>query len=217
MPVTLNDATVFLVDDEATVRRAVSRVVSGAGYTVRAFASPLEFLRTELPPGPACVLMDMEMEEMSGLQVQAALQSNPRRIPVVFLSGHGTIPTAMATVKQGADDFLEKPARAKDLLAAIGRAIEKDRQASTRRHASDDLMSRYNRLTLREREVMALVVTGLLNKQAAGELGISEKTIKVHRARVMEKMQIKSLAELVRLAGHLPIEMPAISTATGVR
>jgi FixJ family two-component response regulator len=146
------------------------------------------------------------MEGMTGLEVQDALRRDgrgEREVPVVFLSGHATIPGAVSGLKQGADDFLEKPVRPKDLICALNRAIEHDRAGRDGRDARAELRRRYDLLTPREREVMALVVSGLLNKQAAGELGISEKTIKVHRARAMEKMNVESLAELVLIASRL--------------
>jgi RNA polymerase sigma factor (sigma-70 family) len=143
------------------------------------------------------------MDGLTGLEVQRALQQNPRRVPVIFLSGHGTIPTATAGMKRGAEDFLEKPFRPDDLLAAIERAIEHDRVQSADRIEREQLRRLHATLTPREQEVMELVVTGLLNKQAAAELGISEKTVKVHRARVMEKMRAESLAALVHLAERI--------------
>jgi RNA polymerase sigma factor (sigma-70 family) len=196
-------ATVLLVDDDPAVRRGVSRLVRSAGFAVRTFASPEDFLRQELPAGPACVLLDLRMEGMNGLQVQDALSRNDRAMPVVFLSGHGTIPAAAAGFKQGAQDFLEKPVRPNELIDALHRAIARDRDQNTDRADRENLRRRYARLTAREQEVMRLVVSGLLNKQAAAELGISEKTVKVHRARVMEKMEVESLAALVLIAERI--------------
>jgi RNA polymerase sigma factor (sigma-70 family) len=208
-----HDATVLVVDDDPPVRRGVSRLVRAAGFSVKTFGSPQEFLRYELPQGPACVVLDMCMDGLTGIDVQNALHERPRHIPIVFLSGHGTIPTATTTIKHGAEDFLEKPFRPKELIAAIRRAIEHDRSQSADRSDREELERRYNTLTPREQEVMRLVVSGLLNKQSAAELGISEKTIKVHRARVMEKMQVESLADLVRLAERMGIAAPAPSPA----
>ena len=198
-----NDATVLIVDDDASVRRGVARLVRAAGFSAKTFASPAEFLGCELPEGPACVLLDMQMDGLNGLEVQNALQRNARQVPVVFLSGHGTIPVATAGIKHGAEDFLEKPVSPKTLIEAIRRAVEHDRSLSVDRSERNQLKKCYGMLTPRERDVMALVVAGRLNKQAAAELGISEKTIKVHRARVMEKMQVESLADLVRMGEHL--------------
>jgi FixJ family two-component response regulator len=217
--------TVLIVDDDPTVRRSVARLIRSAGIEARTFTSPTEFLRHELPDGPACVLLDLSMDGMSGLEVQDELRRNKRQIPIVFLSGHGTISTAALGFKHGADDFLEKPVRPAELMAAVRQAIAHDRSQLARRAGRDGLQRRYDRLTPREQEVMSLVVSGLLNKQAAAELGISEKTIKVHRARVMEKMEVESLAALVVIAERLgvstqpPGEVPAgdaVAEALGV-
>jgi FixJ family two-component response regulator len=206
---TTSSANVLVVDDDSMVRRSVSRLARAAGFSVKTFSSPAEFLRQELPDGPACVVLDMCMDGLSGLDVQDALRQKSRHIPVLFLSGHGTIPTATTSIKHGAEDFLEKPVDPKELIAAIRRAVEHDRGQSADRHDRAELQRRYDLLTPREREVLALVVSGLLNKQAAAELGISEKTIKVHRARVMEKMQAESLAVLVQFAGRIGVPPPA--------
>src|SRR4051812_7644476 len=205
-----NDATVLVVDDDAQARRGVARLIRSAGYGVRLFSSPKRFLREPLPLGPTCVLLDMCMDGMSGLDVQDVLRQNARHTPIVFLSGHGTVPTAAAGFKHGAEDFLEKPPRPDKLLEAIQRAIETDKRMSKDRGEVDELNRRYATLTARERDVMDLVVSGLLNKQSAAELGISEKTIKVHRARVMEKMQVESLAALVQMAGRMRLPAAAL-------
>src|SRR3954451_24239131 len=204
-----NDATVLVVDDDAQARRGVARLIRSAGYGVRMFRSPKRFLREPLPLGPTCVLLDMCMDGMSGLDVQDALRQNARHIPIVFLSGHGTVPTAAAGIKHGAEDFLEKPVSPQELIEAIRKAIAHDRGRSADRHDRKELRRRYDRLTPREQEVMSLVVSGLLNKQSAGELGISEKTIKVHRARAMEKMQVESLGARVQTAVRLGVVPPA--------
>jgi FixJ family two-component response regulator len=206
MAAAVNDATVLVVDDDAQVRRGISRLVRAAGYTVKTFPSPQQFLRESLPAGPACVLLDMRMDGMSGLEVQEALRQDARDVPIVFLSGHGTVPIATRGMKQGARDFLEKPVHPRILIEAIERAIDHDRTLDKDRQERHELRQRYDSLTTREREVMRLVTTGLLNKQAAANLGISEKTIKVHRARVMQKMRVDSLAELVRIAERLGID-----------
>jgi FixJ family two-component response regulator len=197
------DATVFVLDDDVSVRNGVARLLRAAGFSARTFSSPSRFLKEPLPAGPACLVLDMLMEGLDGLGVQQALQQGDRNIPIVFLSGNSDIPMATKAMKWGAEDFLEKPFEPKDLMGAIRRAVERDRRASSTRATRDALVSRYNTLTAREREVMALVVRGFLNKQVAAELGISEKTVKVHRGRAMEKMQVDSLAELVRLAEQL--------------
>jgi len=196
-------ATVLVVDDDPAVRNGVSRLVRAAGFTVETFAEPEAFLRRGPPAGPACVLLDLCMEGMTGLQVQEALREGDRQVPVVFLSGHATIPEAVTGLKQGAFHFLEKPFRPDELLDAVGRAIEQDRARAAEREKLGELTARFDLLTPREKEVMSLVVSGLLNKQAAAELGIAEKTIKVHRARVMEKMNVESLPELIFLSQRL--------------
>jgi len=186
--------TVLVVDDDSGVRRSVSRLIRAAGLGVRTFSSPGDFLCQDLPAGPACVVLDMYMDGMNGLEVQDALRRNARQLPIVFISGSATVPTTAACFKGGAEDFLEKPVRAKELLDAIHRALEHDASRSADRAELDDLRRRHDQLTPRELEVMTLVVAGMLNKQVAYDLCISEKTVKVHRARVMEKMQVESLA-----------------------
>jgi FixJ family two-component response regulator len=197
------DATVVVVDDDPAIRRSISRLVRSVGYAVKTFGSPTDFLRHPLPDGPTCVLLDMCMNGMTGLEVQDVLRRNERHVPVVFLSGHGTVSTAVTSVRHGAEDFLEKPIRPDELMGAVSRAIQHDRAGSAERANLAGLRRRYERLTPREQEVMGLVVSGLLNKQTAAELGISERTIKVHRARVMEKMEVESLAALVIIAQRL--------------
>jgi len=194
---------VLLVDDDPAIRRSLARLIQNAGYTVETFASADEFLRRELPAAPACVLLDMQMEGMTGAEVHAALRRNNRRVPVIFLSGCSSVTSAVAEVKCGATDFLEKPVAPAVLIAAVRRALDTDRAGTEERANQAELERRHASLTPREQEVMALVVTGMLNKQVAAELGISEKTIKVHRARVMEKMEVEALAQLVLMAERL--------------
>jgi len=196
-------ATVLIVDDDPAIRRSVSRLVRSAGFAAETFSTPAAFLRRQLPDGPACVVLDMCMEGMTGLEVQEALRRDKRPVPVVFLSGQATVPGAVSGLKHGAEDFLEKPFLPNVLIAALNRAIEHDRAGSADRRAQAELRRRFDRLTPREQEVMTLVVSGLLNKQVAAELNISEKTVKVHRARAMEKMNVESLAELVVIASKL--------------
>ena len=197
------DATILIVDDDPAIRRSVSRLVRSVGFAAETFAGPTDFLRSRLPDGPACVLLDLCMEGMTGLEVQDALSRNDREVPVVFLSGRATVPGAVSGLKHGAEDFLEKPVRPNELIAALSRAIDHDRACCADRKTQSELQKRYGLLTPRERKVLTLVVTGMLNKQVAAELGISEKTIKVHRARAMEKMNVDSLAELVLIANRL--------------
>lgn len=206
-------ATVMVVDDDPAVRRSLGRLVRSAGYSVQTFASPTDFLRHELPEGPSCVLLDVYMDEMTGLEVQDALMRGSRRTPVVFLSGRATIPTAVAGVQRGADDFLEKPVKPDVLIKAVGRAIERDRADSADRTSRAEAKRRFDGLTPREQQVMTLVVSGLLNKQTAADLGISEKTVKVHRARVMEKMGVESLAALVLVAQSIGLAAPPANAA----
>jgi FixJ family two-component response regulator len=211
------DATVLIVDDDAAVRNSVARLVRAAGYAAKAFPVPAEFLEQPLPQGPACLVLDFQMDGMNGLEVQQALANNPRRrLPIVFLSGQGSIKTATEALKKGADDFIEKPFQSNRLLEAVRHALELDRQALSDQEDRDEVTHCNDQLTGREREVMGLVVRGKLNKQVAADLGISEKTVKVHRGRVMEKMQVDSLAELVRLAERVDYASVKAAAEEGV-
>ena len=193
-------AVVFIVDDDASVRKSLSRVISTAGYRVQAYASPQEFLAREPEPGPSCLVLDVRMPGVTGLDLQQTLARAVHEIPIIFITGHGDIPMSVKAMKAGAVDFLTKPFAGKDLLDAIQRAVAKDTRDLGVEARDDEIRARVKRLTPRESQVFALVVTGMLNKQIASELGIGEKTVKVHRARVMEKMEAGSLAALVRLA-----------------
>jgi FixJ family two-component response regulator len=192
--------TVFVVDDDVSVRGALARLIRSFGMHVETFATGREFLSCKVPEGPACIVLDMGLSGKNGLVFQDTLRASERRLPIIFITGHGTVPLCARALKAGAVDFLLKPVDEQDLLEAISRAIEEDRytQGSQRKRAT--IAWRVATLTPREREVMALVVTGRLNKQIADDLGTSEKTIKVHRARVMQKMQAMSVADLVRMA-----------------
>lgn len=203
----MNDeaGTVFVVDDDPSVRRGVARLLRSAGLAVETFKSADEFLETQTDGGPACLVLDVQMPGLSGPELQRRITTEGAEIPIVFVTGHGDVPTSVDAMKEGAVDFLTKPYEAERLLAAVARALERDHGRRRERAARQDLEGRLGRLTRREREVFALVVTGLLNKQVADRLNTSEKTIKVHRARVMEKMEAGSLAELVRLAERLDI------------
>ncbi len=199
--------TVFVVDDEAPVRRALSRLLRSEGFETTAFASPEEFLAALPSERPACVILDMALPKRSGLEVQEALASTKNELPVIFLTGRADVPMCARAMKRGATDFLTKPVNDEDLLAAVRRALESDLRSGELRAEREDVRLRLLRLTPREREVLDLVIMGKLNKQIAAELGATEKTIKVHRGRVMEKMQVQSVAELVRLmerAGDFP-------------
>jgi len=196
---------VFIVDDDLSVRRTTERLVRTAGFNVQAFASGREFLNRARPDGPACLILDVRMPGLDGMQLQRELTQSGINIPIIFITGHGDIPMSVRAMKAGAVEFLTKPFRSHSLLEAIHSAIERDRSAHQERSQSEELRGRYEQLTAREREVMALVVTGMLNKQVAGELATTERTIKFHRANLMQKMQVESLADLVRVAGKLGV------------
>jgi FixJ family two-component response regulator len=204
-PMTSAPAMVFVVDDDASVRKSLSRVISEAGYRVQAFASPREFLARGPEPGPSCLVLDVRMPGVTGLELQQTLASAVHEIPIIFITGHGDIPMSVKAMKAGAVDFLTKPFAGEDLLNAIRRAVAKDTRDLGTEAREDEIRARVKLLTPRESQVFALVVTGMLNKQIASELGIGEKTVKVHRARVMEKMQAGSVAALVRLADAVGI------------
>jgi FixJ family two-component response regulator len=198
--VTSADGLVFVVDDDASTRESLTNLVRSVGLQVEVFASARDFLRSQRPDVPACLVLDVRLPGLSGLDLQKQMAEAERQIPIVFISGHGDIPMTVRAMKAGAVEFLTKPFRDQDLLDAIQQALERDHTAREQRAEVEQLRARYRLLTPREREVMALVVTGLLNKQIAGELGTSEASVKVHRQHVMEKMQAGSLAALVRMA-----------------
>ncbi len=199
---------VLVVDDDPSVRKSLTRMLASVGYAVEAFASAREFLARQPHPGPCCLVLDVRMPGLTGIQLQELLAATGRRVSIVFVTGHADVPTSVKAMKAGAVDLLTKPVDAKDLIAAIQRAVtkdERDRAAEARRA---EIQWRVRLLTTRETEVFALVVTGILNKQIAAALGIGEKTVKVHRARVMEKMRAGSVAELVRLADEAGVTVP---------
>jgi FixJ family two-component response regulator len=200
---------VFVVDDDPSVRRSLTRLIGAAGHAVEAFASAREFLAREPHPGSCCLVLDVRMPGLTGLDLQEALASAGRRMSIVFVTGHGSISMSVKAMKGGAVDFLTKPLDVQDLLAAVQRALAKDLRDRAAEARLVSIQERVKTLTLRETEVFALVVTGMLNKQIAAELGVGEKTIKVHRARVMEKMQAGSVAELVRLADRMGVVVPS--------
>ena len=198
-------ASVFVVDDDASVRKSLTRLIETAGYTVEAFGSARDFLKARPAPGPCCLVLDVRMPGITGLDLQKTLAQAVHRIPVVFITGHGDIAMGVEAMKAGAIDFLTKPFASKDLLEAIQRAVNKDTRDLGNEARAREVHARVKTLTPRERQVFALVVTGMLNKQIAAQLGVVEKTVKVHRARVMEKMRAGSVAELVRLADEVGV------------
>jgi FixJ family two-component response regulator len=204
-------ATVHVVDDDAGMRKALGRILEAAGYGVKTYASAGEFLIAEKTDGPVCLLLDVRMPGPSGLELQTALARQGEALPVVFLTGHGDIPMTVRALKTGAVDFLTKPVDKQTLLSAIEAALAQNAALRVERDEIASLQARYEALSPREREVFAQVVTGKLNKQIAGDIGAAERTVKAHRAKVMEKMQAGSVADLVRMAGRLgtPVPTPA--------
>ena len=196
---------VYVVDDDAAVRQAVESLVRSVGFGVKTFASAKEFLDSERTNGPGCLILDVRLPGLSGLDLQRDLLQADIRIPIIFVTGHGDIPMSVRAMKAGAVEFFTKPFRDQDLLDALRQAIERDRAALGAKQEMDELRHRFRSLTAREREVMKLVASGLLNKQIAAELGNSEVTVKLQRAHVMQKMQAESLADLVRMAEKLKV------------
>lgn len=196
---------VYIVDDDLSVRRSTERLVKSAGFKVQTFTSAREFLASPRPGGPACLVLDVRMPGLSGMELQRELAQSGIHIPIIFITGHGDIPMSVRAMKAGAVEFLTKPFRSRGLLDAIRAAIARDQSAQKEQSEIGELRRRYEQLTPREREVMALVITGRLNKQVAGELATTERTIKFHRAHIMQKMCAESLADLVRMAEKLGI------------
>ena len=192
--------TVFVIDDDAAVRKAVSRLLRSAGIAVAVFASPREFLAQYDPDMPGCLVLDLAMPDINGLQLQTTLAKKGCTLPIIFLTGHGDVSKSVQAMKHGAFDFFSKPVKEKDLLPAVRAAIEKNAVARREQARLSEICARLDTLTPREREVLEHVVAGKLNKQIASDLGITEATVKMHRARVMTKMKVQGVADLVRLA-----------------
>jgi FixJ family two-component response regulator len=201
----LGDSIVFVVDDDSSVREALADLGASVGLLVEPFKSAREFLNYKRPDAPACLVLDVRLPDLSGLDLQRELVRTEAPIPIVFITGHGDIPMSVRAIKEGAVEFLTKPFRDQDLLDAVQHAIENDRAARQERAMATELRCRYATLTKREKEVLKLLVSGLLNKQIAADLGSSEVTIKVHRGQVMRKMKAKSVVELARMGEKIGI------------
>jgi FixJ family two-component response regulator len=203
---TVDNAIVFVVDDDPSIRKSLDRLIRSVGLAVETFATAQEFIEHHPQKGPSCLVLDVKMPGINGLELQEKLLSQEYAMPIVFISGHGDIPMTVKAIKKGAVNFLSKPFDEKDLLDAVHEALQRDSKTRAVRHELEEIQHRLESLTPREYEVLTHVITGRLNKQIANSLDISEKTVKVHRGRVMQKMGVDSVAELVRLAEKLDIK-----------
>ena len=206
---------VIVVDDNASVRRALRRLLKSVGLASEEFPSADAFLAHDLPDTRCCVVLDVSMPLMNGIELQKVMKARGLNIPIVFITGHGDVNMAVKAMKHGAVDFLPKPFNDRELLDAINRALDRHERLRQDQAEQGEVRARLDRLTPREREVMDLVITGMLNKQVASELGTAEKTVKVHRGRVMEKLEVASVAELVRLVAKVGIHGPASGAGEG--
>ena len=202
----MSEATVFIIDDDPSARRGITRLVRASGLNAEPFASAADFLASEHRDGPGCIVLDVRMPGMTGPELQVELSKADYRMPIVFLSAHADVPIAAGAMKKGAVDFLTKPVDGKDLLAAIEESLARDSENRAQRAETTSIQELLETLTPREHEVMTYVITGMLNKQIAGDLDISEETVKIHRGRVMQKLGIVSVAELVRLCEKVGVE-----------
>jgi FixJ family two-component response regulator len=200
--------TVFIIDDDRGMRQAVQDLVESVGLRAESFATAPEFLSRQPTSDPSCLVLDVRLPQMSGLDFQRRLTEIGMQIPIIFITAHGDVPMSVSALKSGAVEFLTKPFRDQDLLDAIQQAVQRDRAAREQQAEVHELHGLYQALTARERQVMGLVVSGLVNKQIASEIGASEATVKIHRGNVMQKMQAESLIELVRMADKLKLVLP---------
>jgi FixJ family two-component response regulator len=200
---------VFVVDDDISVRESLEAMISSVGWEVAAFESAAAFLACPPAAGPNCLVLDVSLPDLNGLDLQASIAGDRTEMPIIFITGHGDVPMTVRAMKAGAVEFLTKPFDDTAMLDAVASALDRSRTAIGEQAALRVLRERYEILSRREREVMAMVVTGLLNKQVGGQLGISEITVKAHRGRVMQKMQARTLAELVRMCGRLGVTQPS--------
>jgi len=199
------DSVVFVVDDDASVREAISSLIKSVGLNVETFETAQDFLQSKRPDVPGCMVLDVRLPGLSGLDLQRELSAHAIKLPIIFITGYGDVPMSVRAIKAGAVEFLTKPFRDQDLLDAIQQAVTRDRDSRHEQREMTKLSQRFGSLTAREREVLDLVAAGLLNKQIAGELGVSEITVKIHRGQVMKKMGAGSLAELIKMTERLKI------------